>query len=189
MNVGNLEMWVNNRGSTMNEMMLLIEPLIPSLRRYASALLRDRTAADDLVQDCLERAITYWDRRRPDGNVRAWLFTILHNLAVTRAHQNARRGQQVSIEDVDEGVFARPAAQEDGLRQQDLLRALDQLPAEQRSVLLLISVEGFSYAEVAQALDIPIGTVMSRLMRAREKLLKAMEKDAESYRPLLRRIK
>ncbi len=172
----------------MKDLMLLVEPLIPALRRYARALLRDHAAADDLVQDCLERTISRWHQRRPEGDTRAWVFTILHNLAMNRFRQNARHGRSVALEDADEAVLARPPSQEDRLRQRDLLRALATLPEDQRSVLLLVSVEDLSYAEAAGVLNIPIGTVMSRLARARDKLARAVE-DQSIRGPNLRRVK
>src|SRR5580698_2855603 len=98
----------------MKDMMQLVEPLIPALRRYARSLLRDRAAADDLLQDCLERAITRWHQRRADGDARTWLFTILHNLAITRLRQTARRGAHLALDEADESVTARPPTQEDG---------------------------------------------------------------------------
>ena len=159
----------------MSDMLLLIEPLIPALRRYARALLRDRAAADDLVQDCLERAISRWHLRRADGNVQGWLFAILHNLAINRMRQSRSRGRHIAIEDADESVLAHPPAQEDGLQHNDVMRALDRLPEEQRGVLLLVSVEDLTYAEAAAVLGIPIGTVMSRLARGREKLRGILE--------------
>lgn len=168
--------------------MLLVEPLIPALRRYARALLRDHTAADDLVQDCLERTIGRWHQRRPEGDTRTWVFTILHNLAINRFRQTARHGRSVALDEVDEAFLARPPSQEDRLQQRDLLRALATLPDDHRSVLLLVSVEGLSYAEAARVLNVPIGTVMSRLARARDKLSRAVEN--ESIRgPNLRRVK
>ena len=161
----------------MNDMLRLIEPLIPSLRRYARALMKDRAAADDLVQDCLERAITRWHQRRADGNARTWIFTILHNLAINRLRQRQRkrRGREVELGDVQDAAFAQPALQEEGLRRRDLQQALAALPDEQRSVLLLVTVEQLSYADTARVLDIPLGTVMSRLARAREKLARMMD--------------
>lgn len=179
----------------MKDMMLLVEPLIPALRRYARSLMRaDAAGADDLVQDCLERAITRWHQRRADGDARTWLFTILHNLAVNRMRQRARRGWDVPIDDAAEAATARPPTQEAGLRHRELLRALDQLPEEQRSVLLLVSVEDLSYAEAAKVLDVPIGTAMSRLSRGRERLRRIMEAEASGRpatlgSPTLRRVK
>jgi RNA polymerase sigma-70 factor (ECF subfamily) len=176
----------------MTDMMELIEPMIPALRRYARSLLRDRSAADDLVQDTLERTITRWHQRRDDSNARTWVFTILHNLAVNRLRQRDRRGYHMPIEDAAESSLAEAPPQEDRVRHGELLAALASLPEEQRSVLLLVSVEDLSYAEAAKVLDIPIGTVMSRLSRARDKLLKLMEADTagvQSPTGHLRRIK
>lgn len=173
----------------MNDMLHLIEPLIPALRRYARTLLRDRAGADDLVQDCLERAISHWGQRR-DDNPRAWLFTILHNLAMTRLRSSNTRPHHIAIDDAQEGTFARAPSQEDGLRYRELLTALARLPEEQKSVLLLATVEGLSYAETAAVLGVPIGTVMSRLSRARERLQHEMDADAGAPRvPHLRRVK
>lgn len=175
----------------MKDLLPLIEPLIPALRRYARALMRDRAAADDLVQDCLERAITRWHQRRQDGNARSWIFAILHNLAVNRLRQARRRGAHVPIEDTGDHVLARPPAQEERLRYRDVLQALDTLPEEQRAVLLLVSVEDLSYAAAARILDVPIGTVMSRLSRGRERLRQAMEMGAAAVPGAanLRRVK
>lgn len=174
----------------MNDMLPLIEPLIPALRRYARALMKDRAAADDLVQDCLERAITNWGRRRADGNPRAWVFTILHNLAMTRLKQGSRRARDVTLDDAQEDVFAVAPAQDNGLRYRDLLAALARIPEDQRSVLLLTTVEDLTYAEAAKVLDVPIGTVMSRLSRARERLLKEMDGSSiQDAHPHLRRVK
>lgn len=154
----------------MRDMMQLVEPLIPGLRRYARALLRDASAADDLVQDCLERAIDRWHQRRADADVRAWMFTILHNLAMTQLQQRKRRGRHIRVEDVDEASLAQPPRQEGNAYHANILEAVNRLPEDQRAVLLLVSLEDLSYAETAQALGIPVGTVMSRLSRAREHL-------------------
>ena len=151
----------------MHDMMAHVEPLIPSLRRYARSLLRDQSAADDLVQDCLERVISRWHQRRIDGDARTWVFTILHNLAMNRLKQKARRGVHAA--------FATAPAQEDRLHHRAVVDALSQLPEDQRSVLLLVSVEELSYVETASVLDIPIGTVMSRLSRARHRLAQVLE--------------
>jgi RNA polymerase sigma factor (sigma-70 family) len=163
----------------------LLEPLIPALRRYARALLRDRSAADDLVQDGLERALARWHQRRADGDARSWVFAILHNLAVNRMRQSARRGPHLPLDAVEQPGL--PPVQEEGLRHGDLMRALAELPEEQRAVVLLVSVEDLSYAEAATVLGVPLGTVMSRLSRGRERLRQAMEGEAET--PRLRRVK
>jgi RNA polymerase sigma factor (sigma-70 family) len=159
----------------MNDMLRLVEPLIPALRRYARSLTQDRAAADDLVQDCLERAISRWHQRRADGDARTWMFTILHNLAINRMRQAARRGRHVPIEDAEAAMPNHLPLQEDGLLRRDLLRALGEMAEDQRSVLLLVAVEGLSYIEAATVLGVPLGTVTSRLARARDRLARAME--------------
>jgi RNA polymerase sigma-70 factor (ECF subfamily) len=158
----------------MNDVLVMVEPLIPALRRYARGLLREATAADDLVQDCLERVIAHWHRRRND-DPRTWVFAILHNLGVNKLRQRARRGEHLPIDQVEESALAIRAVQEDGLLQQGVLDAVAQLPGEQRSIILLVSLEDMSYAQVAAVLGIPIGTVMSRLSRARERLRQILE--------------
>src|ERR1700740_3366726 len=139
----------------MADMAHLIEPVIPALRRYARTFVRDAAAAGDLVQDTLERAISRWHQRRSDGDARTWLFTILHNLAVNRLRQTARRGPMLPLTDVEESDVGTRSTQEDRLRQQDILAALNRLPDEQRSVLLLVSVEDLSYADTARVLNVP----------------------------------
>jgi RNA polymerase sigma-70 factor (ECF subfamily) len=99
----------------------------------------------------------------------------LHNLAMTRLRRTSTRPRHITLDDAQEDVFAQAPSQEDGLRYRELLQALDRLPEEQKSVLLLATVEGLSYAETASVLDIPLGTVMSRLSRARERLLKEID--------------
>ena len=158
----------------MDDMLHQVEPLIPALRRYARALMRDRAGADDLVQDCLERAVSCWYQRR-DGDVRAWLFTILHNLAVSQFRKAASRGRHVAIDETNEDSFGEAASQEQKLIYQDVLAKLARLPEDQRAVLLLVAVEDLSYAEAAKMLGIPVGTVMSRLSRARERLQQEIE--------------
>ena len=159
----------------MDDLIARIEPMIPALRRYARALLRDTELADDLVQDCLERVVERWSQRQRAEDTRQWVFAILHNLAIDSMRRQSRRGVHLAIDDVAEGEMAVRGRQEDGLLHQDLLRALEALPPEQRSVVLLVSVEDASYAEAARMLDIPIGTVMSRLSRGRERLQKVLD--------------
>ncbi len=158
----------------MDDLLHQVEPLIPALRRYARALMRDRASADDLVQDCLERAVSRWYQRR-DGDLRAWLFTILHNLAVNQFRKSASRGRHVPIDETNEDSFGEAASQEQKLMYQDVLAKLARLPEDQREVLLLVAVEDLSYAEAAKVLGIPVGTVMSRLSRARERLQQEIE--------------
>jgi len=140
---------------------------IASLRRYARALLRGRGDADDLVQDTLTRALTQAARFTPGTNLRAWLFTIMHNLHVNQVKQSAGRPLEVPVEDV-EARLSEPARQEGRVELREMARLLETLPEEQRQVLLLVGLEGLRYEEAAQVLKVPIGTVMSRLSRARE---------------------
>ena len=160
-----------------------IEACIPALRRYGRTLLRDAQEVDDLVHDCLVRALERLETRRSSGDLRAWLFAIMHNLFVSRTRRARVRGSQRSIESVPEDALSAGGGQESRIQMRDLLRALDAMPLEQRSVLVLVSVEDLSYAEVAQVLDIPIGTVMSRLSRARERLADAMDDGPAAMRP------
>ena len=169
----------------MDEIAALVEPHVPALRRYAWALLRDDDAADDLVQDCLERAIGRWHLRRRDGDLRAWLFAILRNRFISGLRQKARRGVHLSSDDMMVAP-SNAATQEDRMVVRDVLSGLDALPEEQRSVLLLVSVEDLSYQDAARVLDVPVGTVMSRLSRARERLRQYLETGRAG---LLRRVK
>jgi RNA polymerase sigma factor (sigma-70 family) len=143
-----------------------IVELIPRLRRYARALVSDRARADDLVQDTLERAWNKFHLWRPGSDLRAWLFTVMHNVHVNQV----RASRDHAVLDDEGPEMAVAAVQGASLEIRDLERALALLSPEQREVLLLIALEDMSYAEVAAMLDIPIGTVMSRLSRAREKL-------------------
>ncbi|KWV51826.1 RNA polymerase subunit sigma [Bradyrhizobium macuxiense] len=162
----------------MSDMLHQIEPVIPALRRYARTLVRNHAAADDLVQDCLERAVRHWNQRRDDGSPRPWLFAILHNLAVNQFRRTASRGRHVGIDEVSDHEVGQNAVQEQKLMYQDVIEKLAKLPDEQRAVLLLVAVEDLTYAEAARVLNIPIGTVMSRLSRAREKLQQEIERSA-----------
>jgi RNA polymerase sigma-70 factor (ECF subfamily) len=140
---------------------------LPRLRRYARAMLGDRAAADDLVQDTLERAWSRFAQWRPGSDLRAWLFGIMHNLRVDQLRRGAL--STYSLDEAADDVPTR-ATQTDRLEVMDIEAALRQLPDEQREVLLLVALEEMSYAEVAAALGIPAGTVMSRLARGRERL-------------------
>jgi RNA polymerase sigma-70 factor (ECF subfamily) len=144
-----------------------LTPHIPRLRRYARALVGDRYAADDLVQDTLERAINKFHLWRPGSDLRAWLFAIMHNVHVNQLRSRAARPETV-LDDGDLLPQGRPEA--DRLELRDMQSAIAALPVEQREVILLVALEQLSYAEVSKALAIPIGTVMSRLFRARERL-------------------
>ena len=151
-----------------------IEGHVPALRRYARALTHDADLADDLVQDSLERAIRKRDLWRPTGSLRAWLFRILLN--VYRNDLRTRRRMHAVMS--PDAPLAEPgvkAAQHGRLALAETARAMQALPAEQREALLLVAVEGLSYAEAAAALDIPAGTLMSRLARGRAALRQAIE--------------
>lgn len=158
---------------------------IPRLRRYARALAGDPERADDLVQDCLERA---WARRQQyDGAsaLRPWLFAILHNLHANAARSFHRRPLHVDLDDAPEAGPVAPC--HDGvLALQELAKAMERLSDEQRAVLLLVGVEELSYPQAAEVLGVPVGTVMSRLSRARERLRQLL---AGADGPRLRRIK
>jgi RNA polymerase sigma-70 factor (ECF subfamily) len=145
---------------------------IPRLRRYARALIHNQELADDLVQDTLERALGRTKLFQAGTDMRAWLFTIMHNVFVNQSRRASARAAHVSVDDenVDESEFAVPLDQTRALEMRDLDFALQRLPAEQREVVLLVGLEEMSYAEVALALDVPLGTVMSRLSRGRERL-------------------
>ena len=147
-----------------------MEACIPALRRCAAALLRDHKEADDLVRDCLALALDRLHTWREDGQMRAWLFTILHNLFIGRVRRAKVRGIAVPIDVADKAVFVKGASSDGDMHSCDLMGALHRLTIEQRTVLLLVAVEDLSYAEVARIVGVPIGTVMSRLSRARETL-------------------
>jgi RNA polymerase sigma-70 factor (ECF subfamily) len=138
---------------------------VPRLRRYARALINNRDLADDLVQDTLERALRHTEKFQTGTDLRAWLFTIMHNVFANQAVHIS-----VDDENISEREFAVPGTQTQSLEVRDLDFALQRLPLDQRQVVLLVGLEEMSYADVAQALEIPIGTVMSRLSRGRERL-------------------
>ena len=141
---------------------------IPRLRRYARALTGDRSRADDLVQDTLERALVKGHLWQPGSDMRAWLFTLMHNVFINQLRSQSARAT-AELDDEAAHVAVRPT-QTDGLELRDLQATLLCLPEEQREVLLLVGLEQMSYEETARALGIPLGTVMSRLSRARERL-------------------
>jgi RNA polymerase sigma-70 factor (ECF subfamily) len=150
-----------------------IEAEIPRLRRYARALARDVAAADDLVQDCLARALGKLHLWQEGTDLRAWLFTILHNQYVNQVRRAVREGAAVGLSET-EPLLTRAPHQSKRLELRDLQRAMAKLPEEQRSVILLVGLEGMRYEEVAEVLDVPVGTVRSRLSRGREALRRLM---------------
>jgi len=142
---------------------------VGGMRRYARSLCRDPSEADDIVQETLERALRHVDQFQADGNLRAWLFGILHNVFVSRTRAVARTSQRLN--ELREGAeSAAAASQESSADLRRVLDLVDRLPLEQRQVVLLVSVEGFSTAEVADQLALPVGTARSRLARGREAL-------------------
>ncbi|TCM82725.1 RNA polymerase sigma factor [Rhodovulum steppense] len=167
----------------MQETKWLIAREIPRLRRYALALTRDPAAADDLVQDTLERAIRkrhLWKRR---GSLRGWLYRILYHVFLNQSARRRRRAREVDLDAVPEPVA--PGSAESGLVRRDIVSAMHDLPAEQRAAIALTAVEGLSYDEAAAALDIPVGTLRSRLSRGRERLRKTFD----AAEPQLRQVK
>jgi RNA polymerase sigma-70 factor, ECF subfamily len=156
----------------MNDFARLLEEQIPRLRRYARALTRDATRADDLVQSCLVRAIAkqhLWER---GTNLRAWLFTLLHNQPVNDVRHSMREGTSIELSEAPE--LAAESNAVPSLQLRDLERALAKLPTEQREVILLVGLEGMAYEEVATVLNVPVGTVRSRLSRGRDQLRRLM---------------
>ncbi|POO53859.1 sigma-70 family RNA polymerase sigma factor [Agrobacterium rosae] len=149
---------------------------VPALRRYANALTHNRDTADDLVQDCLERAIRKQALWRPDGPLRPWLYRVLTNVWRNNLRSRSRRPAQVPIDDFADQLFV-PAAQPGRVALAEMARAIEKLSAEHREALLLIVVEGLSYTEAAQVLEIPLGTLMSRLGRARSSLARMTQED------------
>lgn len=162
----------------MSEFRRRIEAAIPALRRYARALTRDSEAADDIVQDTLVRALRS-EHLFHGGDVRAWLYTILTNLNRNRLRTLSRRPTVTPIKDADASIMGPDSSS------RDIARALDELAEDQRSALLLVVLEGLTYREVAEVQGVPIGTVMSRLARARMQIKSYLDGE----RPALRRVK
>jgi RNA polymerase sigma-70 factor (ECF subfamily) len=163
-------------GHAMSDFNDLLEAQIPRLRRYARALLRDVTRADDLVQDTLVRALAKQHLWEPGTNLRAWLFTLMHNQHVNNARQGRREESAVDFDEISSTLIATtdPTA---SCQLRELDRGLARLPEEQREVILLVGLEGVRYDEAAAILNIPIGTVRSRLFRGRESLRRLMDMD------------
>ena len=158
----------------MSDFARLLETEIPRLRRYARALTRDQSRADDLVQSCLCRAVAKQHLWEAGTDLRAWLFTILHNQHVNDVRRAVREGVTVPVEDMAPALTATSDAGA-SLQLRDLERALARVPDEQRQVILLVGLEGMRYEEVATILGIPIGTVRSRLSRGRDLLRELMD--------------
>ena len=157
----------------MNDFARLLEVEIPRLRRYARALTRDVSRADDLVQSCLTRAVAKQRLWQPGTDLRAWLFTILHNQHVNDVRRSVREGVNVAVEEMAPVLTVQSNAI-DVLQLRDLEAAIAKLPQEQRQVILLVGLEGMRYEEVAEVLGVPVGTVRSRLSRGRDALRRLM---------------
>lgn len=149
---------------------------LPQLRRYARALSRSATAADDLVQDCIERALRRAKTLQNLDLMASWLRAILHNIFIDEIRRKSGRGSAVDIEELDRNGTHSVSSDRDA-QHLDIVRAVNRLGFEHRQILLLVAVEGLSYSEIAAELDLPIGTVMSRLARGREKLRMMLEPD------------
>ncbi len=142
-----------------------LRELLPSLRRFALWLARDPADADDLVQACIERALSRWSTRRGDASLKAWLFAILHRQFIDQRRRAGRWRNVLVMLGGEPG--AAPSAEETFVARSSL-EAFDALAVDHRAVLLLVVVEGLPYQDAAHALGVPVGTVMSRLSRARD---------------------
>lgn len=178
----------------------LIAREIPRLRRYALTLVNEPEAADDLVQDTLERAIRKRHQWRRRGAIRSWLYRILYHVFLNKCAASAKERRNIGLEDAPQ--LSAHARQEDQLHCRDITQAMQRLPHDQRAAIALTAVEGLSYDEAAEALDIPVGTLRSRLSRGREALRALCPEhddggadgqspavDGAAARPMLRRVK
>jgi RNA polymerase sigma-70 factor (ECF subfamily) len=153
---------------------------IPRLRRYARALLRERDAADDLVQDCLERALSRLENWQTGESPRRWLFTIMYHLFLDEVRRDKRRQAALAT---GAGEYTLPAASGDVQASVEIMQALQSLSPERRAAIVTVAVEGLSYAEAAAVLGVPAGTLMSRIARGREEL-RALMDDAQRRRTI-----
>jgi RNA polymerase sigma-70 factor (ECF subfamily) len=162
----------------MNDVAKQIEKYIPALKRYALSLTRNAVAADDLLQECLVRALTKARLYKPGTNLRAWLFTILHNLHISDVRRNGKWKQPTDPEAALNSLSEKPN-QTDSLMLRAIEKAMMALPDQQRQILYCIGVEGMSYEEVSEEFGIPVGTVKSRCFRARATL----QRDLDGFGP------
>jgi RNA polymerase sigma-70 factor, ECF subfamily len=158
----------------MSDFNRLLEEQIPRLRRYARALTKNMEKADDLVQDTLIRALTKQHLWQAGTNLRAWLFTLMHNQNINTARQSIRESQMIDVETMS-NVLAATTDPTASRQLCELDRALNQLAPEQRQVILLVGLEEFSYEETAAILNVPVGTVRSRLSRGRDHLRRLLD--------------
>jgi RNA polymerase sigma-70 factor (ECF subfamily) len=171
----------------MNDVDDQLRELLPRLRRFAVSLTRDYSSADDLVQASLEKALSAWTGRRQEGDLRAWLFSILYRQFVDNHRRSRRYSRMLELFTGASGEDQYEPSVERTVVARTTLQAFERLNAEQRALLLWVSVEGLSYKEVAGILEVPVGTVMSRLSRARQALRQLSE--GEITTPALRILK
>jgi RNA polymerase sigma-70 factor (ECF subfamily) len=172
---------------SMNDVDDQLRELLPRLRRFAVSLTRDYSSADDLVQASLEKALSAWPGRRPEGDLRAWLFSILYRQFVDNHRRSRRYSRMLELFTGASGEDQHEPSVERTVVARTTLQAFERLNPEQRALLLWVSVEGLSYKEVAGILEVPVGTVMSRLSRARQALRQLSE--GEITTPALRILK
>jgi RNA polymerase sigma-70 factor, ECF subfamily len=172
------------RASVEQNLQQQIEALVPRLRRYARALTHDPVAADDLVQDSLSRALGKTHLWQKGTDLRAWLFTILHNQHVSLRRRQLRERAGIDLQTSSPRLAFAPT-QDRRLELRDLERALARLPDEQRAVILLVGLEGMRYEEAASVVNLPVGTVRSRVARGREtlRILTGLFPERHSRRP------
>ncbi|MDB6051759.1 MAG: hypothetical protein JWR17_4505 [Pseudomonas sp.] len=170
----------------MNELDDQLRELLPRMRRFAVWLTRDPSSADDLVQSSLEKALSRWADKRPEGDLRAWLFSILYRQFLDAHRRSRRYSRMLELFTGGSDDHYEPSVERTVVAQ-STLEAFGLLNTEQRALLLWVSVEGLSYKEVAEILDVPVGTVMSRLSRARQALRQLS--DGEITLPSLRILK
>jgi RNA polymerase sigma-70 factor, ECF subfamily len=167
---------MQHKARAMSDLHGRLEEQIPRLRRYARALTRDVHRADDLVQDTLVRALAKQHLWQEGTNLRAWLFTLMHNQHVNDVRRANRESGNVDVDDVS-SVLVANTDPTSSRQLRELERGLNRLPLEQRESILLVGLEGLRYDEAASILGVPIGTVRSRLSRGREALRKLMGMD------------
>jgi RNA polymerase sigma-70 factor (ECF subfamily) len=169
-------------GSGQDDFSVVLIALLPRLRRYATALVGDPNLADDLVQDCLERALRNRAALKEEARAFGWLRSILHNLYMDDLRYRRRRGIVADVDDLANSL-AQSVPPADRNVAIDFVRAMNRLSVDHRQILLLVGMEGLSYREAAAELNLPIGTVMSRLARAREHLRELLEDQGPPLSP------
>jgi RNA polymerase sigma factor (sigma-70 family) len=170
----------------MNDVDDQLRELLPRMRRFAVSLTRDPSSADDLVQSSLEKALSAWSSKRPDGDLRAWLFSILYRQFLDAHRRSRRYSRMLELFTGGKEDHYEPSVERTVVAQ-TTLQAFERLNTEQRAPCYWVSVEGLSYNEVAAILDVPVGTVMSRLSRARQAL--RLLSEGEITTPALRILK